>query len=68
MCVEWLKANAEVITALATFAMAAVWLIVQAIGWTLLSIPLVFAPALLLPGFVQMLGTAIVTRAAETDR
>lgn len=47
--------------------MAAVWLIVQAIGWTLLSLPLIFAPIVLLPGFVQLLGTALILRAAEME-
>lgn len=46
---------------------AAGWLIVQALGWTLLSLPLVFAPVVLLPGFVQLLGTALVVRAAEAE-
>jgi hypothetical protein len=44
---------------------SAVWLVVQAVGWTLLSIPLIIAPMLLLPGFVQLLGTAIIARAAS---
>lgn len=47
---------------------AAAWLLVQAIGWTLLSIPLIIAPVLLLPGFVQMVGTAIVRLAATESR
>lgn len=42
---------------------AAGWLVVQAVGWTLLAIPLIIAPVLLLPGFVQMVGTAIVREA-----
>ena len=41
------------------------WLLVQAVGWTLLSIPLILAPVLVLPGFVQTLGIAIVRAAAE---
>ena len=41
------------------------WLLVQAVGWTLLSIPLILVPVLLLPGFVQTLGIAIVRAAAE---
>ncbi|MFC7130730.1 hypothetical protein [Haloferax chudinovii] len=41
------------------------WLLVQTIGWTLLSIPLFIAPVLLLPGFVQLVGTAIITRAMD---
>ncbi|WP_146047428.1 hypothetical protein [Haloferax marisrubri] len=41
------------------------WLLVQTVGWTLLSIPLFVAPVLLLPGFVQLIGTAIITRAME---
>lgn len=45
--------------------LAAVWILVQAIGWTLLSIPLIIAPVLLLPGFVQMIGTAIVRRTID---
>lgn len=47
---------------------AAIWLLVQTVGWTLLSIPLIIAPMLLLPGFVQMVSTAIVRLAAsESD-
>lgn len=45
---------------------AAAWLVVQAIGWTLLAVPLIIAPVLILPGFVQMIGTAIV-RVAVTE-
>ena len=41
------------------------WLLVQAVGWTLLAIPLVIAPVLVLPGFVQLLGTSIVRAAAR---
>lgn len=39
---------------------AVAWLLIQAIGWTLLAVPLIIAPMLLLPGFLQLLGTAIV--------
>ncbi|GCF14415.1 hypothetical protein Harman_23500 [Haloarcula mannanilytica] len=46
---------------------AAVWLVVQAIGWALIMIPLIIAPAVVLPGFVLFIGTAVVQRAAETD-
>jgi hypothetical protein len=46
---------------------AAVWLVVQAIGWTLVTIPLIIAPAVILPGFVLFIGTALVMRASETD-
>lgn len=46
---------------------SAVWLVVQAVGWALLSIPLVIAPMLLLPGFVQLLGTAIIVRAGSEE-
>lgn len=45
----------------------AVWLVVQTVGWTLLSILLFVAPVLLLPGFVQLIGTALVIRAAGED-
>lgn len=45
--------------------MAAVWFTVQTIGWTLLSIPLIVAPVVILPGFIQLLGTAMIARAAE---
>ena len=41
------------------------WLLVQAVGWTLLAIPLILAPVLVLPGFVQTLGISIVRTAAE---
>lgn len=41
------------------------WLLVQTVGWTLLAIPLVIAPVLLLPGFVQVLGIAIAREAAR---
>lgn len=40
------------------------WLLVQAIGWTLLSIPLIIAPMLVLPGFVLMISISIVRTAA----
>ena len=46
---------------------SAVWLVVQTVGWTLLSALLVVAPVLLLPGFVQLVGTALVFRAADED-
>ena len=46
---------------------AAAWVVVQAVGWTLLAIPLVVAPALLLPGFVQLLGTGFVLEATSDD-
>jgi hypothetical protein len=46
---------------------AAVWLVVQAVGWTLLSILLLIAPFVLLPGFVQLVGTALVRRATASD-
>ncbi|WP_148414185.1 hypothetical protein [Haloferax sp. KTX1] len=39
---------------------AAGWILVQSIGWTLLAVPLVIAPILVLPGFVQLVGTDIV--------
>jgi hypothetical protein len=41
------------------------WLLVQTVGWTLLAIPLIIAPVLVLPGFVQMLGVCIVRTAAS---
>ncbi|WP_136688571.1 hypothetical protein [Halorhabdus amylolytica] len=44
---------------------AGLWVLVQTIGWTLLSIPLIIAPILLLPGFVQLVATAIIRRAIE---
>lgn len=45
---------------------AAMWLLIQAIGWTLVSLPLIIAPVLVLPGLVQMVGTGIVlTSSAE---
>lgn len=44
---------------------SAVWLLVQAVGWTLLAIPLVLPLVLVLPGFVQLLGISIVRRAAQ---
>lgn len=43
---------------------SAVWLLIQTIGWTLLAIPLIIALVLVLPGFIQLIGTAIVKRAA----
>jgi len=46
---------------------AAAWLVVQAVGWTLVSIPLIIAPFVLLPGFVQLVGTALVRRARAGD-
>ncbi|MFB6074780.1 MAG: hypothetical protein ABEJ89_07190 [Haloarculaceae archaeon] len=46
---------------------AGVWVLVQTIGWTLLSIPLIIAPVLLLPGFAQLVNVSIARRAAETD-
>jgi hypothetical protein len=46
---------------------AAGWLVVQAVGWTLLSVPLVVAPAVALPGFVQLVGTGLVRRAMGSD-
>lgn len=46
---------------------AAGWLIVQAVGWSLLSIPLIVAPVVVLPGFVQLVGTALVRRAVAND-
>lgn len=46
---------------------AAVWLLVQTIGWTLLSVPLIIAPVVLLPGFAQLVSVSIVRRAASTD-
>ena len=46
---------------------AAVWLVVQTVGWTLLSILLIVAPVLLLPGFVQLVGTALISRAADEN-
>ena len=39
---------------------AAGWVVVQTVGWALLSIPLIIAPVLVLPGFAQMICTAIV--------
>jgi hypothetical protein len=39
---------------------AAGWLLVQTVGWSLLSVPLFVAPALLLPGFLQLVATGIV--------
>jgi len=44
---------------------AAAWVLVQTVGWTLLSVPLIIAPVLLLPGFVQMVSTAIVREAVS---
>lgn len=44
---------------------AAVWVLVQSVGWTLVSIPLIIAPVLVLPGFVQLVCTGIVRRAAD---
>lgn len=46
---------------------AAVWLVVQAVGWTLISIPLIIAPVVILPGFVQLVGTELARAAAEGD-
>jgi hypothetical protein len=39
--------------------------LVQTVGWTLVAIPLVIAPLLLLPGFVQLVGIAIARTAAR---
>jgi len=47
--------------------LAVVWLVVQAVGWTLLSVPLIIAPVVLLPGFVQFVGTALVREAQPDD-
>jgi hypothetical protein len=48
---------------------AAGWVVVQTVGWTLLAIPLIIAPILVLPGFVQLVGTEIVRIAAtESER
>lgn len=44
-----------------------IWLLIQAAGWTLIAIPLVIAPILLLPGFVQVIGTAIVHETATAN-
>ena len=45
------------------------WVVVQTVGWTLLAIPLIIAPILVLPGFVQLVGTEIVRIAAtESER
>jgi len=45
------------------------WVLVQTFGWTLLAVPLIIAPVLVLPGFVQLVATAIVRIAAnESDR
>lgn len=46
---------------------AAAWLVVQTIGWTLLAVPLIIAPIILLPGLVLFIGTAIAVEAAEED-
>jgi len=48
---------------------AAGWVLIQTVGWTLLAVPLVIAPVLVLPGFVQLVGTEIVrTAATESER
>lgn len=44
---------------------AAVWVLVQTVGWALLSVPLIIAPGLLLPGFAQLVAVSIVRRAAD---
>lgn len=44
---------------------AAVVLVVQTVGWTLLSLPLIIAPVLIVPGFIQLIGTAIARRAVS---
>lgn len=44
---------------------AAVWVLVQSVGWALVSIPLIIAPVLVLPGFVQLVCVGIVRRAGE---
>lgn len=46
---------------------SAVWLVVQAIGWSLLSLLLIIAPVFVLPGFVQLIGTALVSQAANEE-
>lgn len=48
---------------------AAGWVLVQTAGWTLLAIPLIIAPVLVLPGFVQIVSTEIVrTAVTESER
>jgi len=48
---------------------AAGWIVVQTVGWTLLAIPLIIAPIIVLPGFVQLVSTEIVRIAAiESER
>lgn len=46
---------------------AAAWLVAQALGWTLLAVPLVIAPVVVLPGLVLFIGTALAMDAAERD-
>ncbi|RJT07890.1 hypothetical protein [Halococcus sp. IIIV-5B] len=48
---------------------AAGWILVQSVGWTLLMVPLIIAPVIVLPGFVQLIATEIVRIATiESDR
>lgn len=46
---------------------AAVLLVVQAIGWTLVMVPTIIAPVVVLPGFVLLVGTGIAKRADDSD-
>lgn len=58
----------EAVTLIFEEPVAAGWVLVQTIGWTLLSVPLIIAPVLILPGFVQLVGTEIVrTAGTESD-
>jgi hypothetical protein len=45
---------------------AAFWLLIQAIGWTIISILTIITPFLLLPGFLLLLSTNIVGIASES--
>ncbi|WP_336339452.1 hypothetical protein [Haloarcula brevis] len=58
------SAFGDAITLILEEPVAAGWLVVQSAGWTLLAIPLIIAPVLVLPGFVQLVGTEIVRIAA----
>lgn len=59
----------DAVTLILEEPVSAGWVLVQTIGWTLLAIPLIIAPILVLPGFVQLVGTEIVRIAVtESDR
>jgi hypothetical protein len=47
---------------------AAGWVLVQTIGWTLLAVPLIIAPVVVLSGFVQLIATEIVRTAATESK